>query len=67
MEDLVFPFISVASAYLILKPCCVALIGGRPLKEEGVYFKVRGYIHIDFESVLVFSFLKTMKEIPYDI
>ena len=65
--SLVFPLISVASAYLILKPCCAALIGGRPLKGEGVYFKVRGYIHIDFESVLVFSFLKTMKEIPYDI
>ena len=65
--SLVFPLISVASAYLILKPCCAALIGARPLNKEGVYIKVRGYIHIDFESVLIFSFLKTMKEIPYDI
>ena len=65
--SLVFPLISVASAYLILKPCRAALIGGRPLNKESVYIKVRGYIHIDFESVLIFSFLKTMKEIPYDI
>ena len=63
----VFPLISVASAYFILKPWCAALIGGWPLKEEGVYFKLRGYIHIDFESFVIFSFLKTMKEIPYDI
>ena len=63
----VFPLISVASAYFILKPWCAALIGGWPQKEEGVYFKLRGYIHIDFESFVIFSFLKTMKEIPYDI
>ena len=63
----VFPLISVASAYFILKPWCAALIGGQPQKEEGVYFKVRGYIHVDSESFVIFSFLKTMKEIPYDI
>ena len=62
----VFPLISVASAYFILKPWCAALIGGQPQKEEGVYFKVRVYIHVDSESFVIFSFLKTMKEIPYD-
>ena len=63
----VFPLISVASAYFILKPWWAALIGGQPQKEEGVYFKVRVYIHVDSESFVIFSFLKTMKEIPYDI
>ena len=55
LRNTVFPLISTTGAYLILKLCGAALIGGRHLNEGGPYFKVREIIRMKFQNFVIFS------------
>ena len=59
--------INATDTYFISKVYGVTLIGGRYLKEEGAYFKVRGFIAMKFKNFVIFPFLLIMNNYDCDI
>lgn len=50
----VSPLIDTPGTCKILKLTGVVLIEGQRLKEEGLYFKVRGIILVEFQKLAIF-------------
>lgn len=65
-DNTVFPLTIIPGIYLILKLSVAALIEGRRLKEEYVYFKI-SVVHVKFQDFVVVSFQISTNTYHYDI
>lgn len=56
----VFPLLKAFGVYIISKVYGVAQIGGRRIKEGGLYFKISEIIHMKLRKIFIFSFQITV-------